>query len=68
MNLVLEIYFMNDFDEYVDEDNIDDVLNKADEEINADIEEDQDKDSNILLNYQLLKIFTTKIFQIIFIC
>ena len=63
-----EIYFMNDFDEYVDEDNIDDVLNKADEEINADIEEDQDKDSNILLNYQLLKIFTTKIFQIIFIC
>ena len=68
MNLVLEIYFMNDFDEYVDEDNIDDVLNKADEEINAEIEEDQDKDSNILLNYQLLKIFTTKIFQIIFIC
>ena len=63
-----EIYFMNDFDEYVDEDNIDDVLNKADEEINAEIEEDQDKDSNILLNYQLLKIFTTKIFQIIFIC
>ena len=59
---------MHDFDEYVDEDNIDDVLNKADEEINADIEEDQDKDSNILLNYQLLKIFTTKIFQIIFIC
>ena len=43
-----EIYFMNDFDEYVDEDNIDDVLNKADEEINAEIEEDQDKDSNIL--------------------
>ena len=26
-----EVYFMNDFDEYVDEDNIDDVLNKADE-------------------------------------
>ena len=40
-----EIYFMHDFDEYVDEDNIEDVLNKADEEINADIEEDQDKDS-----------------------
>ena len=40
-----EIYFMNDFDEYVDEDDIDDVLNKADEEINTDIEEDQDKDS-----------------------
>ena len=30
---------MHDFDEYVDEDNIEDVLNKADEEINADIEE-----------------------------
>ena len=28
-----EIYFMNDFDEYVDEDNINDVLNKAVEEI-----------------------------------
>jgi len=42
-----EIYFMNDFDEYVDEDNTDDVLNKADEEINTDIEEDQDKDSMI---------------------
>ena len=41
-----EIYFMNDFDEYVDEDNTDDVLNKADEEINTDIE-DQDKDSMI---------------------
>ena len=27
-----EIYFMNDFDEYVDEDNIDKVLNKAVEE------------------------------------
>ena len=36
---------MNDFDEYVGEDNIDDVLNKADEEINANIEEDKDKDS-----------------------
>ena len=42
-----EIYFMHDFDEYVDEDNIEDVLNKADEEINTDIEEDQDKDSII---------------------
>ena len=29
------------------EDNIEDVLNKADEEINTDIEEDQDKDSII---------------------
>ena len=38
---------MHDFDEYVDEDNIEDVLNKADEEINTDIEEDQDKDSTI---------------------
>ena len=28
-----EIYFMNGFDEYVDEDNIDEVLNKAVEEI-----------------------------------
>ena len=27
---------MHDFDEYVDEDNIEDVLNKADEEINTD--------------------------------
>ena len=36
---------MHDFDEYVDEDNIEDVLNKADEEINTDIEDDQDKDS-----------------------
>ena len=42
-----EIYFMNDFDEYVDEDNINDVLNKAAEEIQEDIEEDQDKDSII---------------------
>ena len=42
-----EIYFMHDFDEYVDEDNIEDVSNKADEEINTDIEEDQDKDSII---------------------
>ena len=49
MNLVIyrEIYFMHDFDEYVDEDDIDDVLNKADEEINTDKEEDQDKDSII---------------------
>ena len=42
-----EIYFMNDFDEYVDEDNIEEVLNKAVEEINEDMEEDQDKDSII---------------------
>ena len=40
-----EVCFMNDFDEYVDEDHIDDVLNKADEEVNTNIEEDQDKDS-----------------------
>ena len=43
----IKIYFMNDFDEYVDEDNINDVLNKAAEEIQEDIEEDQDKDSII---------------------
>ena len=42
-----EIYFMNDFEEYVDEDNIEEVLNKAVEEINEDIEEDEDKDSII---------------------
>ena len=35
---------MHDFDEYVEDDNIEDVLNKADEEINTDIGEDQDKD------------------------
>ena len=40
-------YFMYNFDKYVDEDNIDDILNKADEEINTDIEEDHDKDSII---------------------
>ena len=38
---------MNDFDEYVDEDNVDELLEKAVEEIKADIEEDQDKDSII---------------------
>ena len=32
-----EIYFLNDFDEYVDEDNIDEVLNKSVEEIKTDI-------------------------------
>ena len=32
-----EIYFMNDFDEYVDEDNIDEVLIKAVEETKTDI-------------------------------
>ena len=42
-----EIYFMNDFDEYLDEDNIDTMLEKAVEEIQTDIEEDQDKDSII---------------------
>ena len=42
-----EIYFMNDFDEYLDEDNIDTMLEKAVEEIQTDIEEDQDKDSRI---------------------
>ena len=38
---------MNDFDEKVDEDNVDELLEKAVEEIKADIEEDQDKDSII---------------------
>ena len=42
-----EIYFMNDFDEYVDEDNIDEVWHKAVEEIKTAIEGDQDKDSII---------------------
>jgi hypothetical protein len=37
---------MNDFDEYVDEDNVDEILEKAGEEIKTDIE-DQDKDSII---------------------
>ena len=32
-----EIFFMNGFDEYVDEDNIDEVLNKAVEEMKTDI-------------------------------
>ena len=44
-----EIYFMNDFDEYVDEDNVnvDEILEKAVEEIKTDIEEDRDEDSII---------------------
>ena len=37
---------MNDFDEYVDEDNVDEILEKAVEEIKTDIE-NQDKDSII---------------------
>ena len=41
-----EIYFMNDFDEYV-EDIIDEALHKAVEEIKTAIEGDQDKDSII---------------------
>ena len=40
---------MNDFDEYVDEDNLDGILEKAVEEIKADIE-DQDKDSIIRIH------------------
>ena len=36
---------MNDFDEYVDENNAHEILEKAVEEIKTDIEEDQDKDS-----------------------
>ena len=42
-----EIYFMNDFDEYVDEDNVDEILEKAVEEIKTDIEENRDEDSII---------------------
>ena len=42
-----EIYFMHDFDEYVDKDNVDEILEKAVEEIKTDTEEDQDKDSII---------------------
>ena len=38
---------MNDFDEYVDEDNVDEILENAFEEINTDIKEDRDKDSII---------------------
>ena len=38
---------MNHFDEYLDEDNIETMLEKAVEEIQTDIEEDQDKDSII---------------------
>ena len=51
-----EIYFMNDFDEYVDEDNIDEILEKAVEEIKTDIEEDRDKDSIIGIQAFHLKI------------
>ena len=42
-----EIYLMNDFDEYVVEDNIDNILEKAVEETQEDIDEDNDKDSII---------------------
>ena len=38
---------MNDFDEYVDEDNVDEILEKAVEEIQKDIDEDNDKESII---------------------
>jgi hypothetical protein len=38
---------MNDFDEYVDEDNVDEILDKAVEEIQEDTDEDDDKDSII---------------------
>ena len=38
---------MNDFDEYVDEDDIDEVLHKAVKEIRTAIEGDQKKDSII---------------------
>ena len=52
-----EIYFMNDFDEYVDEDYVDEILGKAVEEIKTDIEEDRDKDSIIGIQaFSFLKI------------
>ena len=38
---------MNGFDEYIDKGNIDDVSDKAVEEIQEDIDEDNDKDSII---------------------
>ena len=38
---------MNGFDEKVDEDNVDELLEEAVEEIKANIEEEQDKDSII---------------------
>ena len=38
---------MNDFDEYVDEENVDEILEKAVEEIQKDIDEDNDKESII---------------------
>ena len=42
-----EICFMNDFDEYIDENHVDEILDKAVEEIQEDIDEDSDKDSII---------------------
>ena len=42
-----EIYFMNDFDEYLDEDSIDTILEKSVEKIQEDIDEDRHKDSII---------------------
>ena len=42
----MEIICMNDFDDYVDEDNVDEILEKAVEEIKTNIE-DQDEDSII---------------------
>ena len=57
MNVAIEIYFMHDLDEYVDEDNnIDEVLHKAVEEIKTASEGDQDKNSIIgiqALNFEL---------------
>ena len=38
---------MNDFDEYVEEENVDELLEKTVEEIKTDIEEDQDEDGII---------------------
>ena len=53
MNLVIEsFFFMNDFDEYVDEENVDEILEKAVAEIKTDIEEDRDKDSIPVIGIQ----------------
>ena len=42
-----EIYYINDFDEYVNEYNLSHILNQAVDEIQEDIDEDPDKDSII---------------------
>ena len=59
-----EIYFMNDFDEYLDEDNVGEILEKAVAEINTDIEEDRDKDSLIgILAFHFKLVFIEDIYS-----